>query len=204
MKTICIEKNIYTFDELTDEAKENALEYFRTSEYALSWQEENYDTVKEIARLMDWNYSTDSYDGVQYEVNYTIEDSDIADLSGARAMAYIQNNYIKAAQKPKTYWLNHVLYCDGRKNWTRKSQINFEIDNCPFTGYIMDCCFAGGWREWLATFTKDSTVQDFADMVASHLSKEWTNDNEYQLSDEAIIETINANEYEFESDGSVC
>lgn len=203
MKTVYITKNIYTFDELSDEAKEAAIEWFRAGDNALSWQGENYDTVKEIARLMNWRVDVDSYDGVQYEVNYTIYDSDVADLSGCRAMAYIQNNYIKAAQKPKTYWLNHVLYCDGRKNWTRKSKINFEIDNCPFTGYCMDCCFAEGWREWLATFTKDSTVQDFADMVSSHLSKDWTNDNEYQLSDEAIIETIKANEYEFEFDGSV-
>ena len=67
----------------------------------------------------------------------------------------------------------------------------------------MDCCFAEAWREWLKKFSSKSTVQDFADMIACHLSEEWTADNEYQLSDEAIIETIDANEYEFTEDGEI-
>ena len=203
MRTITITKEVYRFDELTEEAKERVFDHFRMDCDILSWQSENRDTVEAIAEKMDWKYRYESYDGITYTVEYDIDDEDISALSGVRAMAYIWNNYISAAMQPKTYWLHGVLYCDGRKNWTRKSRINYTIDNCPFTGYCMDCCFSEAWKEWKDSFCKNSTVQDFADMVADHLGKDWTNDNEYQISDEGITELIEANDYEFLADGSV-
>ena len=205
MKTIVTETNVYTFDELTDEAKENAIENFRNYTFehgGLCWQTENANAVKVIAEKMGWKYDYSSWDGVDYCVEYSVDDGDVAELSGARAMAYIENNYIDVAKKPKMYWLHNVLYGDGRKNWTRKSKVNFTIDDCPFTGYCMDCCFSEAWREWKSKFNKHSTVQDFADMVASHLSKDWTEDNRYQVSDEGILEVIEANDYEFLEDGT--
>ena len=47
-----------------------------------------------------------------------------------------------------------------------------------------------------------STVEDFIELVAEKLSKEWTHDNEYQMSDEAITKVIEANDYEFLEDGT--
>ena len=203
MRTITITKDIYTFDELTEEAQEKAFEYFRNLPYLFAWQEENRDTVKAIADKMDWAYDLYSYDGITYSVNYSISSDDIAELSGKRAMAYIQNNYIDAAKKPKTYWLNGLIHCDGRKNWKRNSKINYEIDNCPFTGYCMDCCFSEAWRDWQKNFSKHSTVQDFADLVADYLGRDWTADNEYQYSDDGIKDLIEANDYEFLEDGTL-
>ena len=200
MKTITITKNIYRFDELSDEAKEKVFEYFRTSDI-LFWQSESESTVKAIADKFGWTYSCYSFDGIRYTVEYDIDDEDASMLSGKRAFAYIQNNFIDRAKEAKTYWLNHVLYCDGRKNWTRKSKISFTIDNCPFTGYCMDCCFSEAWKEYKKNFCKNSTVQDFLDLVAEKLSKDWTSDNEYQLSDEGLTEMIEANDYEFLEDG---
>lgn len=201
MRTETYSVDIYTFDELSDDAKENALESFRCSGALLGWQEENADTVKQIAETFGWRWRWDSYDGVCYDVSYDLDDADVADLSGVRAWAYIENNYISRAEQPVTYWKDHVIYCDGRKNWTRKSKIWRTIDNCPFTGYCMDCCFSSAWREWKEKFTLNSTVEDFVEMVADHLSHDWTADNEYQMSDEYIIDLIQANGYEFTDDG---
>lgn len=203
MKTITITKNVYSFDELSDEAKENVLDNFRNNSFLLAWQDENENTVKAIANKFGWTYSAYSYDGICYSVEYDMDDEDAAMLSGKRAMAYIQNNFINRAMAPKTFWLNNVLYCDGRKNWTRKSKINFTIDDCPFTGYCMDCCFSEAWKEWKDSFCAKSTVQDFIDLVAEKLSKDWTADNEYQLSDEGLTEMIEANDYEFLEDGTL-
>lgn len=204
MRTEIITRNIYTFDELSDDAKEKAIERFRRDLDYLAWQSESADTVKEIAEKMSWRWSYESYDGIRYDVKFSIDDGDVSDLSGKRAMAYIVNNYINRAEQPKTYWLHHVLYCDGRKNWTRESRIWRTIDDCPFTGYIMDCCFAEAWRDWKKQFSVNSTVQDFADLVAEKLARDWTADNEYQISDDGIIELIEANEYEFTEDGAIC
>ena len=202
MRTLVITKNLYTFDELSDEAKENALDYIR-ERYDFAWDSDNAETVKAIAEKCGWEWDWYSYDGIRYTISYDINDGDVEELSGARAMAYISNNYIDRAAKPKYYWLNHVWHCDGRKNWERKSKIWYRIDDCPFTGYYLDYCFAEAWRDWKKNLSKYSTVKEFADLVAEYLSRDWTADNEYQISDEGIREYIEANEYEFTEDGSL-
>lgn len=200
MRTIT--KNLYRFDELTSEAQQNALENYRSKYFEFGWQDEIINTIRKIARAMNCDYNYYSYDGITYDVSFTPVDFD-DELQGKRAWAFIENNFITPNEQPKTYYLNHVLYCDGRKNWARKSKIWFNISDCPFTGYIADCCFFEAWRDWKNNFSSKSTVADFVDAVAEKLSKEWTNDNEYQYSDEGIIELIEANDFEFYENGGI-
>ena len=87
------------------------------------------------------------------------------------------------------------------KNWKRKSKLFYGWDDCPFTGYWMDCCFIEAWKKWEKNFNKNSTVGDFIELVANNLAEDWTKDNEYQQTDEYIIEMIEANDYEFLEDG---
>ena len=202
MRTVTME--IFGIRELSAEARRKALDDFLYRRSTVLFdQEEEINTVTSIAQKMDWEYDYNSYDGEQYSVSYRVYGDERAELSGARAMAYIQNNYINAAEQPKEYWLGHVWHCDGRKNWTRKSRINFTIDNCPFTGFYMDYCFSKAWEEWKQNFRNHSTVQDFANMVADHLAKEWTEENEYRFSDEGLMEFIDCNDYEFLEDGTL-
>lgn len=205
MRTIT--KNIYTFDELSDEAKERAIENYRALGIPFAWQDEIIASIKAIAKAMNCSYDWYSYDGVNYTVylesrgNFYYDD--ITELEGSRAWAYIENNFISKSERPKTYYLNHAIYCDGRKNWSRKSKINYTINDCPFTGYCMDCCFSEAWRDWKKSFNKYSTVGDFIELVADKLGADWTADNEYQNSDEGIMEIFECNEYEFTEDGEI-
>lgn len=203
MRTITT--NLYTFNELSDEAKEKAIENYRYSDFDFAWQRETIDTINAIAEGMNCKAKWYSYDGITYDVSfYSRETEDIENLSGKRAWAYIWNNYLYPNREYKTYWKDKVIHCDGRKNWKRKSKISFGFDNCPFTGYCADCCFIEAWREWQKLFRNNSalTVGDFIDLVANNLSKEWTSDNEYQNSDEGIAEILSINEYEFTEDGN--
>ena len=203
MRTITNTYNVYRFDELSDEAKEKALDDFRYNN-VFAWQDEIIDTIKAIAKAMNCRASWYSYDGIAYDVSFDSNaEEDIENLKGKRAYAYIFNNFLFPNRSMKTYWLNHMIHCDGRKNWSRKSKLFFGWDDCPFTGYCADCCFIEAWREWVKDFNKNSTVGDFILMVANRLGDEWTSDNEYQMSDEYIKEMFDINDYEFLEDGTV-
>ena len=203
MRTITNTFNVFRFDELSDEAKEKALDNFRyINDFA--WQDEMINSIKAIAKAMNCRASWYSYDGIAYDVSFdSYSEEDIENLKGKRAYAYIFNNFLFPNRSFKTYWLNHIIHCDGRKNWCRKSKLFFGWDDCPFTGYCADCCFIEAWREWVEGFNKNSTVGDFILGVANRLGDEWTNDNQYQMSDEYIKEMFNINDYEFLEDGTV-
>lgn len=200
MRTIVT--TVYTFDELSDEAKKKAINDWRDSEREFAWTYDTINSIEAIAKAMYCKAEWYSYDGITYDVSfYSYETKDIENLSGKRAWAYIWNNYLYPNREYKTYWKDKVLHCDGRKNWERKSKISYGWDDCPFTGYCADCCFIEAWRIWKKKFNKYSTVGDFIELVAEKLGKEWTNDNKYQLTDEYISEILTINDYEFTEDG---
>lgn len=207
MRTITKTFKIYNFDELSDKAKENAINHYRES-MQFGWQDEIINTIEKIAEAMSCDYNYYSYDGITYDVSFTPNGFD-EEIEGARAWAFIENNFITPNEKAKIYYLNHIIYCDGRKNWSRKSKINFNLSDCPFTGYCADCCFFEAWQEWKKNFSiakghrRGSNINDFIELVAEKLSSEWTQDNEYQYSDEGITEVFEANEYEFLEDGTI-
>ena len=90
----------------------------------------------------------------------------------------------------KIYWKNKSIYADDGKYWKRKSNLFYSWDDCPFTGYGMDYCFIEAWKNWEKNFNKYSTVGEFINLVADTLGKAWTEDNEFQLTDEFIIDMI--------------
>lgn len=199
MRTIINTFNVYSFKELSEEAKEKAIESFRLV-IDLPYCEEAINSIKEIAKAMNCNAEYYSNDGICYSVEF-ISNDDIETLQGKRAYAYIVNNYLMPNKSYKTYWKDKCIYTYGRKNWKRKSNLFYGWDDCPFTGYCMDCCFIEAWKNWEKNFNKYSTVGEFINLVADTLAKVWTEDNEYQLSDEFIIDMIEANDYEFFENG---
>lgn len=202
MRTIINTFNVYSFKELSEEAKENAIDSFRYDGSYLSWQDEAVNSIEKISKAMNCIAEWYSYDGIKYYVSFTSNEcEDIEALKGKRAYAYIVNNYLMPNKSYKTYWKDRCIYADGRKNRKRKSNLFYSWDNCPFTGYYMDCCFIEAWKKWEKNFNKNSTVEDFIELVANNLAEDWTKDNEYQQTDEYIIEMIEINDYEFLEDG---
>ena len=73
--------------------------------------------------------------------------------------------------------------------------------NFPFTGYCFDETLLDGIRKFLNrpwNCTYEELMQDCID----DFCKDYANDVDYQYSDEAVDESIAANEYEFLEDGS--
>ena len=104
MRTITNTSNVYTFGELSDEAKENAIDRVRYDRGCLSWQDEAINTIEKIATAMNCNAEWYSYDGIKYYVSFTSKEyEDVENLEGKRAYAYIVNNYLMPNKSYKTY-----------------------------------------------------------------------------------------------------
>jgi hypothetical protein len=209
-----IEKNIYSFNELTEEAKAKAIDNHRIFIY-----ENEHFLAYDIRSLFDviggqFNCNWDSFDVANNDINVTYSFSDnISELSGIRALKWLENNFFPFVEKPK------FLKCfNGKKEkWPYRyrkygkgingiytllySTIFVGID-CPFTGFCYDYDFIRPFIEFRKK-PNDTTIQELFESGFYSVIKSANAEYEHSLSDEAIIDTILANEYEFYEDGAL-
>lgn len=206
MREITIQ--VYKFEELSEEAKNKARNWWRESGDD-DWSD--YETsLKAISEHMDARYdyavSAYGYSHVDIKVNL---DSDVEELSGVRALTWVWNNWISPTLKGKYYGKfvpcekseEHPNGMEHKKYYSKATQ---KFD-CNFTGMAMDMNF---WEAW--EYAKNEVragnffdVMDFVKELESRFCKEWVQEMEYRNSDEYIDEEICCNEYEFYEDGSV-
>ena len=174
MRHVVKEYNVYRFDELSDDARERAIEDFRNEKYEYDWQEENRDTIHAIAEYMgmkcDYSVSPYCYSYVDF-----LGDIDCGNVKNVRAYKWILNNWILP--------LNNKC--------------------CPFTGYCLDEDFYRAFDIFRDRIRKGEAldVEDFVSILEDTLCHSIIADMEYQDSDEYIIDAIMANDYEFMEDG---
>ena len=207
MRTITT--TVYTISELDETAREKAREWYRTSGIIPFWQEENRESVEAIADAMNCSVSYDSYDGIDYTVRFSPNiDESAMELSGIRAWKYVWNNFIEPNLQGKSVV---GAVCNGRLHYNSvggdrtvlyHSKATLEF-SCPFTGYYMDDALWITWNKHKADFAGGYTVKDFIYDVASECGYVWTDDNEGQLTDEAVDESLEINGYEFTKEGKI-
>ncbi len=169
--------NIYKFEELSDEAKEKAIEKFRYSNQEYAWSAEWRDSLNAFADKFGVyikNWACNAYETPYFRFSFK-NDDERENMAGVRLWKYLQNNHADIIAK-----------------W----------DECPLTGYCGD--YSALYE--LAQFVKKPDKRDFNQLITDSLHtffKDWQNDMEYQDSDEYISEHIIANEYEFTENGSI-
>lgn len=199
---------VYKFDELSDEAKENAIEKLR--DINVDFDDWYYDdgmlelSQKEMQsrhiKLSDKWYEKSPHANIKGEYpaytglfNKSVEYFDI-DRDSYIQFKYIEVNdddiFRKFLRIPKKLWTNcwwHFDYSPSRHSNT-EFIIENNFDDREFT-------------------PKQQVIIDRAiDIMNDKISEALTmlrQNYEYQTSDEAIIETIKINEYEFDVDGNL-
>lgn len=204
--------NVYQFNELSDSAKENAINWYRNAgEYA--WTEEWIDSLYAFADAIDitiddYSVSPYAYSEVHWShaVSYDFDPDDLDDMKGLRLRTWLINNYLPEFEKPKYIYgmkrngkMEKVIGINSKHYY---SKLQTEI-SCPFTGFVGDHSLIDPILKFINEPNDYESLDDIIDNCMSNFIKEWQKDMEYQDSDEYIIENIEANEYEFNDDGSI-
>lgn len=183
MKTITL--NLYNYSELSDSAKQNALNnYCNDGEFIAG--DDYLATLKKALEFFNGSLDDYSIDWMEpYRSNYKFSlDKNAENLQGVRLFKYIENNF-------STY----------RNPYTNKIEPTF-AGNCPFTGCSSDEDFLDPIRVFMKK-PDNTTFEDLIKDCIESLLSAACKDAEYEQSEENFIEMCEANEYTFEKDGTI-
>ena len=208
MKTI--EVKIYSFDELSEEAKEKAINKWRDSgnedEFYTMDANKSFEKFADLFSI-DWR-NIDYCEPYRNDYHVKMDDN-ILYLSGQRLATYIWNNYKRDIFKGKYYslWskkdITYKYYPEGHAVLkTRYSHIF--LDNCcVLTGVCYDDDLLKPIYEFLDNPKDNVDFETLLNDCIYSLCHSVCSEIEYQNSDEQIAETIRANEYEFTENGEM-
>ena len=190
MKTIEIKIDVYSFNELSDNAKEKAKNGFQYDDFWHNERMQSYRTAKEIYNLF----------------------SDI-DMCGFRLYKWVANNVLYRFVATKKYCIDNVTkrknsyYQQNRKIYgnekVRFSNINNEIDFC-LTGYCDDYSFFEPLIDFCKYPDKHTSSNDLFNTDLDSIF-ERISENEYNnfYTDDVFCEMCDANEYTFDVNGKM-
>ena len=202
MKTI--RTKVYQFNELTEDAKQKAIEWYRnSSDDGQFYADEIIDSVKELADIFNLKFGREYTD-----IRTGHIDDNILQLQGIRLYKYIINNYYNTLFQRKTYYFcrmedgSRMFNCVGGNSGKYVSKCQWEQASCPLTGVCYDMDILQPVYEFLSRPDQSTTFEDLISNIESAIQKTFENNEDYVNSDEYIIESIEANEYDFTKDGN--
>ena len=197
---------VYNFNELSDEAKEKAIETHRY-DFCDALSGENWESIRAIAKACSLEVVSNNYNGTGFS-HFVLESSDynnyydIVALHGSRAVAYIYNNWIRPNMNGK-YYATPGKWIDGVYTYTHtRSKCTLEF-SCPFTGYYIDDCLIIAYKKFCECVRINPlfNVGDFVGVLSECVSEFLQNDYNYSISDENIASMLDCNDYEFLENG---
>lgn len=190
-----ITTNVYQFEELSNEAKQKAIEWYRsTSSSESSASEFVIDDAKDIAKLfgltIDKVYFTgfsNQGDGACFEGSYSYK-ADARKSVKEYAPNDARLNYIagRLQDLQAAYGDNLSAKCTHRGHYYHSGCMHVEVGQ--------------GYQDYAGEHAEDELTEIlrlYADWIYEQLEKAY----EYENLDDTIAENIVANEYEFTEDG---
>lgn len=207
-----VETEVYKFDELSDRAKEKARDWYRQTALDYDWYDSVYEDAATCGNILgiDLNQKPVKLMGGGTRCDPAIYFSGFSS-QGDGACFEGTYSYAKGAAKkirehaPQDTELHRIA--DELQALQRRYFYSLEATMKHRGHYSHSHCMeftVTAERDNLPPLTGDAEdalpelMRDFADWIYSQLEKEY----EWLMSDEQVDESIRANEYEFEEDGS--
>ena len=198
-----IETKVYQYDELSSEAKENAINSLRDilSENRIDIEAYGYrNTLAEIEKIFrikvrDW--SVDGYSPTYFRFYFVNLDEDMEN-EPKFLLRYLNRDVLPCIDCRETYYAKNFY----KNHKIRKSRI------LSYPKY--NCCITGAWTDWAVddalnnikeSIMQGKSAKDFVKDMLNNFFRLWNMDCEYACSDESIEDEIINNEYEFLENG---
>ena len=188
---------VYPFAELTDDAKQTALEQLADINVDHEWWYD-FEDKKEVAKLMGIDIDNIYFsgfssqgDGACFEGNYAYNKNSVKLVMDYAPLDTELHRIVKALQAvQKTAFYGITASVNQSGHYSHKYCTDISVDMPESIG------------QEKFTEIEDTVVEllrDYMDWIYKQLQTEY----EYLTSEEAIIETIEANDYEFTADGKL-
>ena len=190
--------HIYTYEELSDDAKEKARDWYRSIDDANFWAEFVIDNAKEVAALMGWEIDKIYWSGFSCQ-------GDGACFTGMMRYKKGCAKFVKAYTNDEE--LNRIA-----KAWQDLQRRNFYALRASVKHrghYSHEMCTEFECEDtrsnygWMQNPEAEDDIKEIARDFMRWIYKRLESEYEYSVSDEAVEENIIANEYEFTEDGKI-
>lgn len=192
-----IEKNVFTYGELSEVAKENARNWYREESMHDEWWDFVYTDAKQMASLIGIEIEDIYFSGFSSQ-------GDGASFTGTYRYVKGGSKALKA-EAPTDKELHRIadqLQAVQRQNFYRLYASVSHRGSYLHSGHMsIDVKDTENCYRDLSDADEDITqlLRDFADWIYSKLNDEY----DYLTSDEVVEESILANEYEFSEEGEI-
>lgn len=200
MKKITVDYEVYSIDELSENAREKAY-YSWLRDFDYPWADDNRATLDKFENIFpikvkNWEYGYRKY--INFEMTC---DDEIAELSGIRLLKYIYNNYYDFLYKGRYYSIRH---CDenGKYSFKYKYSKVIKDNSCPLTGYYMDDEILEPIYKFLKNPSPSITFENLMYKCLDNWLYACDKDYEYCTSMEYFIEESRDNGWEYFEDGT--
>jgi len=204
-----IETIAYTFNELSDNAKETAIVNYRyNADY--SWiYEDALSSIKAFNNIFNTKMARDYFD-----VNTSNIDENILNLSGLRLRKYLINNFSNSLYKGKYFSIqsktekSYKYYTEGFPVTKKRYSKVMKVNDCAMTGMCYDDVLLTPIYKFIEEYASDirnNNYVTFEDLLGDcfHSLKISVEDEiEGNNTEEAIAEYFYANGYEFDENGN--
>lgn len=203
-----VRTKVYKFSELSEQAKEKAIEWYRNGNTYDDYSREIIESAKKVAELFNLKFGREYTD-----IRTSHIDDNILELKGIRLYKYLINNYYNELFTPKYIKaIDRELRCKqfickvntdykGEKYTMIYSKLKRD-NSCVLTGVCYDMDILQPVYDFLKRPDKSTTFEDLMNEIEGAISKTFSSNEELVNSDEYITDTIEANEYEFTKDGN--
>jgi hypothetical protein len=209
MKTI--EQKIYSFEELGQQAQQNAIDHARKNQCNDFIYEDAYNTVKRFNEVFNTNEGWNSW----LDVRTNDIGDDVLQLTGLRLRTYILNNYGYAIYNRKFLGISKNEDCNLRPHRMKNFRKNYKGNTyCFYYSNIQETtdstltgiCYDHSILDPIYDFIKKPTDINFKQLLNEcfeNLKADIEEEIDYRNSDEFIKIEIIENQYEFYENGEI-